>query len=388
MRPMWKKISIFILTISLALILTPIEGVEAGQIKTSPFPEMIVSPVETKKYDLTKPFIHSLQRLNYVNQYEVRMKWTNIDTNQQMGQVKLLGDNKAGNLKGQITFFQPNYYPQSTHLDFISYGRYRLFYVKEFELLNSLAYYKQPFFERDFSRVVEFYNDYYTELSGSSLEISNPASKQSQSQLLLPNEEKLAELQPEQLTYGDQKYHLYAERLGIPSQLFQDLPQFNITYNLNHLIQRSSNTQVNYAAWDNRFDHSLKVDEDARAFSAKLSLNSDFISELLGNEEGRKPSQVPQFSTDLQLSSRGLIDKLTKVELTYSPRNKDLTVLMEGMVENVDFNFFTNETAQLSTHHVRLEYNFHPTSEKIPSLNELSTLSVGEANYLLEQLLD
>ena len=61
---------------------------------------------------------------------------------------------------------------------------------------------------------------------------------------------------------------------------------------------------------------------------------------------------------------------------------------MEGMVENVDFNFFTNETAQLSTHHVRLEYNFHPTSEKIPSLNELSTLSVGEANYLLEQLLD
>lgn len=82
------------------------------------------------------------------------------------------------------------------------------------------------------------------------------------------------------------------------------------------------------------------------------------------------------------------MDKVTKVHMTLDPDKQTYQLVVEGMMESLDFNLFKEDTAELSTKHIRMEYQFSSTDIEVPDLDSIHTMSIDEANYQIEQLLD
>ncbi|MGF3076458.1 hypothetical protein [Facklamia sp. P12955] len=375
---------LFIFTILLALLYTPISA-KANQITTESLTETKTSIENKVDQELLKKLSESLIDLKEVEEFEVKMKWTNLDKNQAMGQATYQVDVTKGDLKGDLKFQMEDDYPETADFGFISYGRHRLFYVKEFAFLDSLAYFKQAFFNYQFDKQMAKYTNLYTEFSNETIGTVNLNEKPATSLLLIPNRDKLMRVDKGQLSFKKDQYHLNIERIDIPSLFFDKHPFLSISYRLDHLIQPSTSSIMSeYQDWENQFNHQIKINEQANDFLFGTKIESEFSNHLQVKETEHR---TPQFNKTLNLMSQGLTDKLTSFTMDFDPDKQILDVTLEGIVENVAFNFFSKDTAELTTKRVRLEYSFKPKKVVIPQRTSLKTISPAAADYLMEELL-
>ncbi|MCR8969519.1 hypothetical protein [Facklamia sp. 7083-14-GEN3] len=373
-------ISIFILTI----LCTP-NSVKANQISTESLTENENLTENEVDQELLEQLSESLMEMEDIERFEVRMKWTNLDEKQEMGEAIFKMDASKGDLKGDLKYQMDDYYPETANFSFISYGRHRLFYVKEFDFLDSLAYFKQAFFDYQFDNKMAEYTNLFTEFSNETIDTVNLNEKPVVSLLLIPNKDKLMKVKQGQLSYKENQYHLKIERINIPSLFFDKQPFLSISYRLDHLIQPSTSSIMSeYQDWENQFNHQVKINEQSNDFLFGVKIDSEFSNSLQFKE---MEHPTPQFNKTLNLMSQGLTDKLTSFSMDFDSDRQTLDVILEGIVESVAFNFFSKDTAELSTKRVRLEYSFEPKKVSIPERSSLKTISPAAADYLMEGLL-
>lgn len=365
------------------------QEIESLTEESSEITELNVVDESNEKRDQLQELSEELEKLENIEQYEINIKWTNISLDHSLGEIHLLGDNTTGDLGGQGKYYFTNYFPQMAEFNFLAYQRFDLVYVQQFDLLHSLAFYKQPFFKNNFDEELAKYNDIYVQIDDHNLQFNNLARIPSSSLLFLPQLDKLEMLDEENLEIIGDKYQIELERLEVPAQFFENRSLFVMNYKLDYEINASPSSRYGYNSWDAEMNQQLTVGEDERLMSFKVDISTDLTSQLLGLDSGEESTILPpKFEKQMNLSSAGLMDKITKVEISYDKDQQVYEILVEGMVENVEFNLFTTDTAELSTNHVRMEYQFKPTNQEIPTIDEIDTMTASEASYHLEQLLE
>ncbi|MBG9980809.1 hypothetical protein HZY91_07940 [Facklamia sp. DSM 111018] len=365
------------------------QEVESLMEDSSEITDLNVMDESNEKRDQLQELNEELEKLENIDQYEVDIKWTNISLDQPLGEIHLLGNNKTGDLGGQGKYYFTNYFPQMAEFNFLAYQRFDLVYIQQFDLLHSLAFYKQPFFNYGFDEELAKYKDIYVQVDHHNLQINNLARIPSSSLLFLPQLDKLEMVDEESLEFDGNKYQIELERLEVPAQFFDNRSLFVMNYKLDYEINSSPSSRYGYNSWDAVMNQQLTMSEDERLMSFKVEISTDLTSQLLGLDSEEEATILPpKFEKQMNLSSTGLMDKITRVELSYDKDQQAYEILVEGMVENVEFNLFTTDTAELSTNHVRMEYQFKPTNKEIPTLDEIETMTASEASYHLEQLLE
>lgn len=337
---------------------------------------------------LMNDFVEDLDKIRHLANYEIEIRWTDLRTDTPLGQVNLVGDKASGDLRGIITYCFDDYYPQVAQLQFDTHQRYDLAYVKGLDLLDSLAFFQQPYFEQDFSQQIKKENIDDIILEGDKLTIGKLSANALDSLTLMPNFQKLQQANSQLLRTNQQNYYLKLEGIEVPPLLFEGQQFLNLNYRLNMTLQDEKSAKQVYAPIDMQWNQSLDLLEDSNFLAFNVEVYSNLTHSLLKPQNHLPSSITPSdFNKKMSLSSKGLTDKITKVEMSLDPDAQVYAILVEGMVENVDLNIFNEDSSKLSTNHVRMEYRIKPLAENKRRLQPLpaSRLTSEELEYYLEQ---
>lgn len=334
-------------------------------------------------------FIEALDRLEATDRYQVTVRWIDLVDQSTIGEVNVIGQQSSGDFLAQFKFYPSNYVPQITEFNLLSYQRYDLVYVQLFKLLDSLAFYKQPFFDYHFDKLIKKYKDDYVQVDQQEFKTGNLAQKPVTPFIIQPNKDKLNKVAKDYLEKNplNGKYDLKIDRIEIPGNFFEGQKQFGLDYQMFVNLQEASTKDRNYHQWQNEFQQQVRLSEEESVFSVQFQVKSTISDQLLKGHPERE-RWMNDFEQSSLLSGRGIMDKVTKVHMTLDPDKQTYQLVVEGMMESLDFNLFKEDTAELSTKHIRMEYQFSPTDIEVPDLDSIHTMSIDEANYLIEQLLD
>ena len=337
---------------------------------------------------LMDDFIADLDRIHQIESYEIEIRWTDLKNNHRLGQVNLVGDKETGNLKGIITYCFNDYYPQVAQAEFETHQRFDLNYVKGLPLLQSLAFFQQPYFDQDYSKSIAEMNIDTISIDGDKLSLGNLSADTLNPLLLMPNISKLRQADSQLLRKNDQSYYLKLESLDVPPLLFEGQQYLNFNYRLNLTLSDEKTAKQAYAPMNIQWNHTLDVSEDANFLSFNVDVSSSLAQSLLKPQANMANDINPtNFNKKMSLSSKGLTEKVTKVEMSLDPQAQVYAILVEGMVENMDLNIFNEDSSKLSTNHLRMEYRIKPQKADRPQWVPLpaTRLTADELEYYLEQ---
>lgn len=389
-----EKMKQVIKLLTLVMILSVFSGLEVVAVSNGTLteqgnrPTSTLSTAENENEEILENFLSDLEKLRELEQYQINIKWTNLDSKKKAGEITLIGDNEKGDLAGEVNYYFSEYYPQKASFNFLTYQRYDIAYVQQFKLLQSLAFFKQPFFTYKFEEELSGLEDYYVQVQPADIQTVGLNRHPLEALLVLPDELKLASIDPALLEEEDSVYSLTVERLEIPRQFFGNESFFNLSYSYAYDLQTATTSKRNFVPLDNQSSHLINFNEEEAFLNFSVDISSDITESLLAPyPELNVRAAAPKFDKKMGLSSVGLMEKLTKVEIIYDSDLKQYAIALEGMIENVDFNLFSEGSAQLSTNHMRIEYEISPTEKGVPQLKDVKKMSSSEADYYLEQLL-
>lgn len=389
-----EKMKQVIKLLTLVMILSVFSGLEVVAVSNGTLteqgnrPTSTLNTAENENEEILENFLSDLEKLRELEQYQINIKWTNLDSKKKAGEITLIGDNETGDLAGEVNYYFSEYYPQKASFNFLTYQRYDIAYVQQFKLLQSLAFFKQPFFTYKFEEELSGLEDYYVQVQPADIQTVGLNRHPLEALLVLPDELKLASIDPALLEEEDSVYSLTVERLEIPRQFFGNESFFNLSYSYAYDLQTATTSKRNFVPLDNQSNHLINFNEEEAFLNFSVDISSDITESLLAPyPELNVRAAAPKFDKKMGLSSVGLMEKLTKVEIIYDSDLKQYAIALEGMIENVDFNLFSEGSAQLSTNHMRIEYEISPTEKGVPQLKDVKKMSSSEADYYLEQLL-
>lgn len=389
-----EKMKQVIKLLTLVMILSVFSGLEVVAVSNGTLteqgnrPTSTLNTAENENEEILENFLSDLEKLRELEQYQINIKWTNLDSKKKAGEITLIGDNETGDLAGEVNYYFSEYYPQKASFNFLTYQRYDIAYVQQFKLLQSLAFFKQPFFTYKFEEELSGLEDYYVQVQPADIQTVGLNRHPLEALLVLPDELKLASIDPALLEEEDSVYSLTVERLEIPRQFFGNESFFNLSYSYAYDLQTATTSKRNFVPLDNQSNHLINFNEEEAFLNFSVDISSDITESLLAPyPELNVRAAAPKFDKKMGLSSVGLMEKLTKVEIIYDSDLKQYAIALEGMIENVDFNLFSEGSAQLSTNHMRIEYEISPTEKGVSQLKDVKKMSSSEADYYLEQLL-
>lgn len=332
-------------------------------------------------------FVKALGELENLNYYQISYTLTDVPKNEVISKGKLVGNQEEGDLLGTLSYFFPEASPSQYDFEFISYRHFDLAYVKMFKLLNSMAFFNQPYFAVDVHQQVEELTDTFVSIDSSELNRINLSRDPYQSLVLLPDLNRLSRISADKLYKINDMYLLSLERLEIPEYLFRTSNNFGMAFQLGMEIDSSGENEA-YADWQVSTDHRFELTDKGNSLNFGVTVNSEITDLLLPQAPEGVERYVENFSKVLNMDSNVMLDKLTKVNIVYNPTTQTYRVSLVGIVENIEFNLFSHEAAGLETTEYRLDYEIKPIIHKIPQLDEINKLTAAEADYLLEELLN
>lgn len=366
-----------------------IEDVEASSQET--FKEEVMSNSETLEANQAEQqindFVKALGELENLNYYQISYTLTDVPKNEVISKGKLVGNQEEGDLLGTLSYFFPEASPSQYDFEFISYRHFDLAYVKMFKLLNSMAFFNQPYFGKDVHRQAEELTDMFVSIDSSELNRINLSRDPYQFLVLLPDLNRLSRISADKLYKINDMYLLSLERLEIPEYLFRTSNNFGMAFQLGMEIDSSGENDA-YTDWQVSTDHRFELTDKGNSLNFGVTVNSEITDLLLPQAPEGVERYVENFSKVLNMDSNVMLDKLTKVNIVYNPTTQTYRVSLVGIVENIEFNLFSHEAAGLETTEYRLDYEIKPIIHKIPQLDEINKLTAAEADYLLEELLN
>lgn len=333
------------------------------------------------------PLIRGLEELKQMENYQITYSLTDLGSGDKVAEASIIGDQLTGDLAGLLDFYYPEAYPNHYQFDFISYRYFDLAYVQHFHYLDSMAFFQQPFFTSGMSNALEEYLDHYVAIDNEELNRVDLREQQLASLMLLPDMRRLLEVDVNHLYEIDGLYLISLERLEIPEYLFRRSENFSFNYELG--------LDINSLETDIPLENQLEVNstqrfalsEKSNSLNFNVTMDSAISNELMIPVEEGDDYLTPDFSRTMTLDSNVMLDKLTKVDIVYNANTSTYRIRLIGIVENIEFNFFTHDAAGLETKEYMLEYEIKPSERKVPKLSEIKTLTSREADYILEQVM-
>lgn len=333
------------------------------------------------------PLIQGLEEIKQLENYQISYSLTDLGSSEKVAEAVLIGDQLTGDLAGLMDFYYPNAYPNHYQFDFISYRYFDLAYIQRFNYLDSMAFFQQPFFDTAMPDALDEYLDHYVAIDNEELNRVDLREQQLASLLLLPDMRRLLEVNAKHLYEINGLYLVSLERLEIPEYLFRRSENFSFNYELGLEINPlKSETSLNDQI-DIKSTQRFALAEKSNSLNFNVTTDSTISNELMAPLEEGNDFSTPDFSRAMTLDSNVMLDKLTKVDMIYNANTDTYRIRLIGIVENIEFNFFTNDAAGLETKEYMLEYEIKPTERVVPDLSEIETLTGREADYIMEQVM-
>lgn len=334
----------------------------------------------------TNDFIKALGALEAMEQYQINYSITDTHTDERVAEGEFIGNQLSGDLMGKISYYFPESAPNQYDFEFISYRHFDLAYVKSFELLDSMAFFNQPHFKVDVHEQIADLHDVFVAIESTELNRVNLQRDPFKTLLMLPDLNRLSRVPVDNLYQINDLYLLSLERLEIPEYLFRLSTNFGFDFHLGmEILPVAENESL--IDWNVTSEQRFDVSEKDNSLNFKAAVDSE-LSDLMLPQLPEGTERVNQkFARQMSLDNNVMLDKLTKVSMVYNAKTQTYRISLVGIVEQIEFNLFSDETAGLETTEYRLDYQIKPVEREIPRLDEIEKMTGAEADYILEEFL-
>ncbi len=334
----------------------------------------------------TNDFIKALGALEAMEQYQINYSITDSHTDERVAEGEFVGNQLSGDLMGKISYYFPESAPNQYDFEFISYRHFDLAYVKSFELLNSMAFFNQPHFKVDVHEQIAALQDTFIAIETTELNRVNLQRDPLSTLLMLPDLNRLTRVPVDNLYQINDLYLLSLERLEIPEYLFRVSTNFGFDFHLGMEILPAAENE-RQIDWNVTTEQRFDVSEKDNSLKFKAAVDSELSDLMLAQLPEGTERDNQKFSRQMSLDNNVMLDKLTKVNMVYNAKTQTYRISLVGIVEQIEFNLFSDETAGLETTEYRLDYQIKPTEREIPKMDEIEKMTGAEADYILEELL-
>lgn len=365
------------------------EGAQSEQADEAINEEMPLNEEEAKAFrDKQKinDFVKALGGLEAIDHYQVNYTLTDTHTAETIAQGEFIGNQSDGDLMGKIAYYFPKASPKQYDFEFISYRQFDLAYVKTFQFLDSMAFFNQPYFNRNIHKEISDLKDVYVAIESLELNRVNLLRDPFNSLLMLPDLNRLSRIAGDNLYQIDDLYMLSLERIEIPEYLFRHSNNFGFNFQYDMKVQPASENET-HLAWNVVSEQRFDISEKDNSLNFKATVNSELSDLMLPQTVEGTERNNEKFARQMSLDNHLMLDKLTKVNMVYKESTQTYRISLVGIVEQIEFNLFSDETAGLETTEYRLDYTVKPLEREIPSLNEIDKITSAEADYFLEEIL-
>lgn len=331
-------------------------------------------------------FVKALGALETLEHYQINYSLTDTKTEETVAEGNFIGNQTDGDLMGKITYHFPKSSPSQYDFEFISYRNFDLAYVKTFELLDSMAYFNQPHFKLDVHEKMADLHDVFVAIESSELNRVNLQRDPLKSLLMLPDLNRLSRITGESLYQVNDVFLLSLERLEIPEYLFRHSNNFGFDFQLGMKVLPAGETE-SHLDWSVTSEQRFELSEKDNSLNFKVAIDSELSDFMLPPVPEGSERNHENFARQMSLDNNVMLDKLTKVNVVYNVATQTYRISLVGIVEQIEFNLFSDETAGLETTEYRLDYVLKPIEREIPSLNEIRKMTAAEADYILEEFL-
>lgn len=332
-------------------------------------------------------FVKALGNLETLEHYQIHYKLTDTQTDETVAEGQFAGNQSDGDLMGRLAYYFPDASPQQYDYEFISYRHFDLAYVKTFELLDSMAFFNQPYFNLEVHEKIADLKDKFVAIESSELNRVNLQRDPFKTLLMLPDLNRLSRISADRLYQVNDLYLLSLERLEIPEYLFRHSNNFGFDFHLGMDILPADDTDT-HINWNVNSEQRFEISERDNSLNFKVAVDSDLSDFMLPQAPEGVERTNEDFSRQMSLDNDVMLDKLTKVNMVYNSATQSYRISLVGIVEQIEFNLFSDEAAGLETTEYRLDYTLKPIETEIPRLDELDKMTASEADYLLEEFLN
>lgn len=365
------------------------EDEQATMDSEMPAEETPVDEAQAKAYrdeQKINDFVKALSGLETIEHYQINYTLTDTQTEEIVAQGDYVGNQTEGDLMGRITYHFPKAAPKQYDFEFISYRHFDLAYVKTFEWLDSMAFFNQPYFNRAIQEQVADLHDVFVAIESSELNRVNLQNDPFKTLLMLPDLNRLSRISADSLYQVNELYLLSLERLEIPEYLFRRSTNFGFDFHLGMKVLPATENRT-HLDWNVTSEQRFQISEKDNSLNFKVAVDSE-LSDLMLPQLPEETVRVnDNFARQMSLDNNVMLDKLTKVNMAYNKATQTYRMTLVGIVEQIEFNIFSDETAGLETTEYRLDYTVKPIEREIPRLDDIRKMTGAEADYILEELL-
>lgn len=365
------------------------EDEQATMDSEMPAEETPVDEAQAKAYrdeQKINDFVKALSGLETIEHYQINYTLTDTQTEEIVAQGDYVGNQTDGDLMGRITYHFPKAAPKQYDFEFISYRHFDLAYVKTFEWLDSMAFFNQPYFNRAIQEQVADLHDVFVAIESSELNRVNLQNDPFKTLLMLPDLNRLSRISADRLYQVNELYLLSLERLEIPEYLFRRSTNFGFDFHLGMKVLPATENRT-HLDWNVTSEQRFQISEKDNSLNFKVAVDSE-LSDLMLPQLPEETVRVnDNFARQMSLDNNVMLDKLTKVNMAYNKATQTYRMTLVGIVEQIEFNIFSDETAGLETTEYRLDYTVKPIEREIPRLDDIRKMTGAEADYILEELL-
>lgn len=326
-----------------------------------------------------------ITQLSQMPQYHVQYTLTNSRSQFKMAHVNVIGNRQTGDAQIMMDFYFKDANPHRYRVEIISYNHFQLVYVKQFELLQTMAFFKQGQFPEKMHATFDAYQNYYVALDPQVIRLDTNAMKWLETLLLTPNVDKLKQISDEDIHQINDISLLSLEKLEIPEYLFENALFPELSYQLDvSMLPDSSSGELTVTSEPKLYlattHNGAKFSVNANATLEKLTTQVAQIQDLIVGTD--------KFKRSMELNVAPVATKLKKVQLSLDKGNQVYRAALEGVAENVNLNIFGDSTASFKSYDYRVDYELKPTTKMIPTVMELKRLTQEEFAYIIEQYLE
>ena len=326
-----------------------------------------------------------ITQLSQMPQYHVQYTLTNSRSQFKMAHVNVIGNRQTGDAQIMMDFYFKDANPHRYRVEIISYNHFQLVYVKQFELLQTMAFFKQGQFPEKMHATFDAYQNYYVALDPQVIRLDTNAMKWLETLLLTPNVDKLKQISDEDIHQINDISLLSLEKLEIPEYLFENALFPELSYQLDvSMLPDSSSGELTVTS-------EPKLYLATTHYGAKFSVNANATLEKITTQVAQIQDLIvgtDKFKRSMELNVAPVATKLKKVQLSLDKGSQVYRAALEGVAENVNLNIFGDSTASFKSYDYRVDYELKPTTKVIPTVMELKRLTQEEFAYIIEQYLE
>lgn len=329
---------------------------------------------------LSSDWLEMMEILNDLDHYQVRIRVTNLDQAEKVFEGKILNNETTGNRHFIFNYAPTESVPNGVHYDLVTYRDFELAYSNTISVLDQIRYFNQEHFPVSLGQKIESYINYYMAVEvpkGLGQSMPQPFL---QSLILMPTIEQINNLSTGTYTHINNQHQLLLQRTEIPRNWFNTSNHLFLNQEFSMNISNDRETQ-------NVFDvdpvNRLSASFNNSQFNLSTHYTSTAATSLLPNPllPASRDYEVHQ-----EVSSSAIINRLTKVFISFNPERPRLTVRLVGLRDNYQLNFFNQDSADYATEAYLWEFTVMPTEESIPAMDNLERITPAEFVYLLKQM--